>query len=423
MIARVTALGLALGLIGSLPASAQTIAITDATVYPVSGPKIEHGTVLIRDGKIAAVGASVTIPEGATRIDGAGKIVTPGLFHANGVFGVALLESNDGGATYEAGREGDVNAEFNVADGLNPSAITIPVGRLDGITTAVLRPQGNLIAGQVPVIDLAGERVSDMVVERQVAMAAELDQGSRSAGGGSRAGAIERLRQILRDAAEYQRRKADFRRAQIQPLAAPAADLEAMAPVLAGKIPLYVSAERRSDIERAVQLTRDFPQVRIIVLGGAEAWQMASELAAAKIPVAVDPRLDIPSFNGLGPRLDNAALLQKAGVPLVITQGPTVDDPNTWRDLRQVAGLAVGYGLPWDAALKAITLTPAQVFGVGDRYGSLEAGKVADVVLWSGDPLDTSSQAVQVWVRGKPVPMTSRQTRLFERYKNLPPQY
>ena len=421
MRARLTALFAAMAPLAA-PVAAQTLAITGGTVYPVSGPKLEHATVLVRDGKIVAVGADVAVPDGAARLDATGKVVTPGLFQANSDYGVYLLESGDGGATDEVSRQGDINAAFDVGDGLDPAAVTIPVGRGDGITTALVRPRGGLVSGQAVVVDLAGDRLEDLIAAAPAAMAADLSQASKDAGGGTRGGAVERLRRLLDDAREFQRHRADFRRAQMEPLAASAADLEALQPVLAGTEPLYVQADRRSDIENALRLAQEY-RLKLVILGGAEAWTLADRLARAHVPVAVDPRLDVPTFERLQVRMDNAVLLERAGVPLLLTQGPSVGDPTTWRDLRTVAGMAVSYGLDWNAALRAVTLAPAEAFGVADRYGSLAPGKVADIVVWSGDPFEFSSMPEHVVIRGRDIPLGSRQSQLFERYRTLPPSY
>ena len=412
-----TALLLALMTPVARAAAAQTIAITGGTVYPISGPRIDGGTVLIRDGIIVAVGRDVLVPTGATRIDATGRVVTPGFFAAASELGAALI----GGAaaeTREVQHDGDVNAAFNVGEGIDPAAVSIPVARLEGITTAVVTAAGSLLPGQAVLIDLDGDRVESMLVRSPVAMMADVSQESKGAGGGSRAGALQRLRQILRDALEYAERRADFRKAQMQPLAAPAADLDALLPVLRGELPLYVTANRRSDIESALRLAREF-KLRLIVRGGVEAWQVAPALAAAKVPVAIEPMTDIPSFDAPGARLDNGTILHDAGVMVLITHR----GEDQMRDLRQSAGNAVRNGMSWDAALRAVTLDPARAFGVADRYGSLEAGRVANVVVWSGDPLELSSGAERVLIRGRDLPMTSRQTQLRERYRTLPPRY
>jgi imidazolonepropionase-like amidohydrolase len=396
---------------------AQTIAITGGTVYPVSGPKLEHATVLIQGGKIAAVGTNVTIPADATRIDATGKWITPGLIDGGGQMG--LVEIGAVPTTREASLVGDtIAAAFNVAEGVNPESQVIPVTRVEGITTTLATPAGNLVSGQAVLVDLAGTTIEEMTVKSPVAIVADLSENAKDDAGGTRAGIAERLRGVFRDALEYERRKTDFNRAQIQPLGARARDLEALLPVLHGRLPFIAIANRRSDIETALRLGREF-KLRLILGGAQEAWEIAPEIAGAGVPVIVEPLDNIPSYDGLGVRYENAALLAKAGVKIVLME----TDTHNSRNLKQQAGNAVSYGLPWDQALRAITLSPAEVFGVADRYGSLEAGKVANVVVWSGDPFEFATAVEHVFIRGKEVPLKSRQTELLERYKKLPPNY
>lgn len=396
---------------------AQTVAITGGTVYPVSGPKIENATVLIRDGRIAAVGANVAVPTGATRIDASGKWVTPGFINGAGQMGLREISSIQG--TNEAFQNtSEVAAGFNVAEGINPASVLIPVNRIEGITSALAWPTGQLIAGQGVMIDLDGTTIEAMIVKSPVAILATLSEDSKDEGGGSRAGASARLRRVFNDALEYARRRADYSRAQMQQLAAAPADLEALLPVLRGQLPLVVIANRRSDIETALRIGREY-KLRLILAGAAEGWQVADKIAAAGVPVLVEPLQNIPSYDALGIRYENAALLAKGGVKVTLMETAT---ENT-RNLRQQAGNAVATGMTWDQALRAVTLTPAEVFGVADRYGSLEAGKVANVVVWSGDPFEFSTGVEHVFIRGRDIPLRSRQTELLERYKTLPPKY
>lgn len=396
---------------------AQTIAITGGTVYPVSGPKIENATVLIRDGLIVAVGATVTIPPNATRVDATGKWVTPGLFNAGTQIGLteigAVQQTNDGAL---AGN--DVAAGFNVATALNASSQLIPVTRAAGITTVLSAPAGSLISGQAVVIDLAGATATEMLAGPRAAMV--INFGAKGAGGGSRAGVIARLRRVLDDAREYQLRRGDYNQARMQPLAAAAADLAALQPVLAGTLPVIVLADDHTDIEAALKVAVDY-RLRLIIGGGAEAWMVADRLAAANVPVIVAPLTNIPSYTQLGARYGNAGRLAAAGVRVALTVSEDVS--HNARNLKQEAGNAVSYGMTWDQALRAVTLTPAEIFGLGARYGSLQVGRVANVVVWSGDPFEFSTAVEHVFIRGREVPLTSRQTELMERYKTLPPKY
>jgi imidazolonepropionase-like amidohydrolase len=396
---------------------AQTIAITGGTVYPVSGPKIENATVVIRDGRIAAVGANVAVPAGATRVDASGKWVTPGFIDGAGQMGLREIGAVDNTSEYTL-RGNDVAAAFNVLEGVNPASSLIAVNRMEGITTTLAVPNGNLIWGQAVLIDLDGATIEAMRVKSPTAMVADLSEGSKAAGGGSRAGVAQRLRRVLDDAREYATRRADYRRRQIQDLSASAADLEALQPVLRGELPLLVVANRRSDIETALRIAKEY-KLRLILAGVAEGWMIASEIAAAGVPVLVEPLDNIPSYDALGIRYENAPLLAKDGVKVALMETAT---ENT-RDLRQQAGNAVASGMPWEQALRAVTLTPAEIFGVADRYGSLETGKVANVVIWTGDPFDFATGVEHVFIRGKDIRLRSRQTELLERYKTLPPKY
>ena len=396
---------------------AQTIAITGGTVFPVSGPKLANGTVLVRDGRIVAVGTNVPVPADATRIDASGKWVTPGLIDGAGQLG--LVEIGAVPATREGSVQGDtIAAAFNVAEGINPASTLIPVTRIAGITTALATPSGNLVSGQAVLIDLDGATIEQMLVQSPVGVVADLSESGKADAGGSRARIAARLRQVFRDALEYERRKTDFSRSQMRPLSASAEDLEALLPVLHGREPLIAVANRRSDIETALRLAKEF-KLKLIIAGGAEGWEIAPAIAAAGVPVLVEPLDNIPGYGSLGIRYENAALLAKAGVQVALLE----TDSHQVRNLRQQAGNAVSYGMTWDQALRAVTLAPAEIFGVADRYGSLEPGKVANVVVWSGDPFEFTAGVEHVLIRGKEIPLTSRQTELLQRYRKLPPVY
>jgi imidazolonepropionase-like amidohydrolase len=396
---------------------AQTIALTGGTVYPVSGPKLANATVLIKDGKIVAVGAQVAIPAEATRIDARGKWVTPGLIDGAGQMGLVEISAVSG--TREASVKGDtVAAAFNVAEGLNPASALIPVTRIAGITTTLAAPLGNLVSGQAVLIDLDGPTIEQMLVKSPAGIVADLSDSGKEGAGGSRASVAARLRRVFRDALEYERRQAEYSRAQVEPLAASAADLAALLPLLHGREPLIARANRRSDLETGLRLAKEF-NLKLILTGAAEGWEIAGAIARAGVPVLVEPTSNIPNYDALGIRLENAALLVQAGVRVALVDS----DTHNARNLRQEAGNAVSYGLPWEQALRAVTLAPAEIFGVADRYGSLEPGKVANVVVWSGDPFEFATGVEHVLIRGREIPLRSRQTELLERYKKLPPSY
>lgn len=400
------------GLALAAPANGQTIAITGGTVFPVSGPKIERGTVVMVNGKITAVGANVIVPSGATIIDATGKWVTPGLIHAgaNAGTGVAGL-----GGYGERSVSGDVNPSFNLADGIDPAAITISVARTGGVTTGVYTPDGSFIPGTAVVVDFAGERVDQMIVRSPAALLIELSDGSKGAGGGARAGTIARLKRLFADAIEYDRRRLEYKRGATQTLSAPAGELDALLPALRGTMPVVITANRRIDIENALKIGRDY-RLRLVLSGAIEGWQVAPAIAVAGVPVIMEPNRDIPSFDGLGARLDNVTLLRQAGVKVVIAQG----DAGGERSLRYAAGNAVRNGVSWDDALKMITAWPAEAFGL-TQYGTLAIGKVGNVVIWSGDPFEFSSAAEKVFIRGQDTSLRTRENDLRDRYRTLPP--
>jgi imidazolonepropionase-like amidohydrolase len=401
-------------------AGAQTIAITGGRVHPVSGPVIENGTVLIRDGKITAVGANVTVPADAVRIDATGKWVTPGIVNVATTLGVveigAVQETVD---TPARGRGDAITASHKVWEGFNPNSPLIQVTRNDGITTVGVVPGSGLVGGQAAMVDLSDGSLSDMLLQAPVAMTADIGSKGEQVGG-TRAEVLQRLRDLLADTREYMRRRADYERNATRELAARRGDLEAMIPVVMGRLPLVIDANRASEIESALNLAREF-SLRIVISGGAEAWMVASKLAAARVPVIVGALNNIPlSFAMLGARQENAALLQQAGARVLINGGA---DGFNARNVRFEAGVAVAFGMPWDDALRAVTLTPAETFGVADRIGSLQAGREANVVVWSGDPFEPMTRAERVLVRGVDVRRPSRQDELMQRYKALPPTY
>lgn len=412
------ALALAAGAaLAAAPLAAQTIAIEGGTVHTMAGAPIQNGTVLIRNGRIVAVGANVAVPAGARRIDARGKVVTPGLFDSGTNIGLlemgAVTETND----YQVGAEEVdlVAAAFNVADGLNPNSMVIPITRAAGVTTAVSRPQGGLISGQGVVVDLLGRDMDAMLVRTPVAMWGNLGESARGAVKGARGTTTLRLREIFTDARAYARNRAGFERGETREYAVSRSDLEALQPVLAGRLPLVLEAHRASDIQTAIRLSREFG-FRLIIQGGTEAWMVAEELASARVPVVVKVLQNLPeSFEKLGATYENAARLRRAGVQVAITTGETFKSFN----LRQEAGNAVANGLPHEEALRSITLVPAQIWGLERDYGSLAPGKVANVVVWGGDPLELLTPVEAVVIRGQEVPLTNRETELRDRYLRL----
>lgn len=404
--------------------TAQVVAITGGTVYPVSGPPIRNGTVVIRDGRIAAVGADVPVPAGAERVDATGKWVTPGLVNAGTQLGLVDVGFGAGPRETNARTSDGIAASFRSWDGFNPHSVLIAPAREDGVTSVLSLPNGGLVAGQAAVFDLANGTASDMVIRAPSVMVAQIGDAA-SAQAGARGQLLAKLRGLLEDTRWYARHKADFDRAAARPLSAGRAELEAMVPVVEGRLPLLISADRASDILQALALAREYG-LRIIIGGGAEAWEVAPQIAAAKVPVLAGAMMDIPyDFSALGSRYDNVALLRKAGVTvgLIGNAGSGDEESFNVRNIRYEAGNAVGYGMSWDDALSAITLTPAEILGVADRVGALRPGAEANVVIWDGDPFEFATRVVAVFVRGVRYHDVSRQDLLTQRYRTLPPAY
>jgi len=420
-----------LAVLAGVAAQAQTVAITGATVH-TAGPAgtVSNGTVIIAGGRITAVGADIPVPADAEVIEADGKVVTPGLFDAHSYLGIVevslVAETADHqplGPTYAAA--------FEVADAINPRSMLIPVNRIDGITRAVVSPapaavsypgaSPGPISGLGSVIELGS--TDDFIVRRNAALYVQLGETGAALSGGARGMAVLRFREALQDAADLAANRRAFEAGQRRAYGLDRLALEALAETLASGRPVVATVHRASDIQAALRLAGEFG-LNLVVAGGAEAWIVADELAAAGVPVILDPLENLPSrFESLGATLENAARLHAAGVKIAFS----VAESHNARNMRQGAGNAVSYGLPPDAALAALTINPARMFGVADVSGSLEAGKDADVVIWSGDPLEVTTAAERVFIRGRDIPMVSRQTLLRDRYSELsaplPPQY
>jgi imidazolonepropionase-like amidohydrolase len=414
-------------------AAAQTFAVTNARIH-TAGPagEIPSGTVVVRDGKIAAVGANVQVPSGAQVIDAGGRIVTPGIVVANTTLSVAEVNSLEQTNDF-ASASPNITAAFDVQYGVNADSVVIPVARLGGVTRAIVTPSltnrgdghghddfaggeagerlESLFGGQAAVIHLG--RGPDIVVKPKVAMMSAFGDMGADFVGGSRGAAIVALNNALEDAREYSRNRAAFNRAETRQYSLSRADLEALIPVVEGRMPLVIEVSRASDILQVLKLARD-RNLKIILDSGEEAWLVADQIAAAGVPVILNPLADLPSrFETQGSTLENAARLQRAGVLVAIAGDRT---GHYARQARYNAGNAVANGLPWAEALKTITINPARIYGVGDRFGSIEPGKEADLVIWDGDPLEPMTRAQQVFIRGEAMPMTSRQIELRNRY-------
>lgn len=405
-------------LFASAPAAAQeTIALVGGRVLPGDGPAIENATIVVRGDRIVSVGTGAA-PAGARVIDCAGTIITPGFVGTQTSIGLTEIELEP--STVDQAPEGEradpVRAAFAAADGYNPHSTLIPVARMGGVTSVVSTPIGGLISGTSAWADLAGRTPAEVIADDATALHVSLSDGGVEAGGGARSSALGRLREVLEDARLFRTRRSSYDRRGLRELSISSLDLDRIARALAGEIPVVIYASRSSDLLRAIALAREYG-LRLILAGAEEGWMVAAELAQANVPVIVQPLTNLPSqFSTLHSRYDNAAILAQAGVRLILT----TEGPHGLHNLRQEAGNAIAWGLSPDAALRALTLEPARVFGLDDRYGTIARGRIANIVVWTGDPFELTTWARNVFVRGREVPMRSRQTLLFERYRRLP---
>lgn len=410
------------------PASAApSYAIVNATAHTISKGVIADATIVIRDGRIVAIGKGLKAPAGAEVIDAKGRHVTPGMFDALGTIGIVEVELEDSTVDTDNG-DRRYSAAYAVADAINPRTPKIAIMRIEGVTRALVAPGASgdgqavpVIAGQAATIQLGGG--DDIVLDPSAALVAHLGESGKALAGGSRAAALLQLREALEDARDYAANRGAYNDGRRRAYARGRADLEALQPVLRGELPVIVQVHRASDIRAALRLGREFG-LKLVVAGGAEAWMVAVDLQRAGVPVIVDVIQNLPgAFEALGSTLSNAARLQQAGVAVTFA----TDDAGNPRNIKQLAGNAVANGMDYEAALAGLTAVPARIFGM-KGYGTLEVGMDADVVVWSGDPLEVTSFADVVLIRGALVPMESRQTKLRDRYKDLgkapwPPAY
>jgi imidazolonepropionase-like amidohydrolase len=404
---------------GARVAAAEPIAIVGAKVYKTPDDVINDATVVIDKGKITAVGANVATPAGATVIDGKGKVVTAGLIESVSAVGLVSVDLEasavDGrfGPT-DAVHDDPVHASYDARDGFAPNDVTVAVARTGGVTVVIAAPSGALVAGQSAAFTLDG--AADPI-KTPAAMHVEL--GSSGAIGGSRGKALELLREILDDARAYGRDKGSYERNAKRHLIADRLDLEALQPVLAGRVPVIIGADSEADIRAVLRIAKDF-KLKVAIAGGAEAWHVGKELADAKVPVLLDPMANLPGNLAASDVHDDAAAeLSRYRVTVGIS---TLGSAGMARTLRQLAGNAVGHRLPWARALAAITTVPAQLYGLTGR-GTVEKGSIADVVVWSGDPLELSTAAETVIINGVVQSNETHQTRLLQRYRKLPVKF
>jgi hypothetical protein len=399
---------LAASVMGAQCAAAQDFIIRGATVHTASAKgTLKNTDVLVRGGVIVAIGAEAAAPN-ATVIDAKGKELTPGLFGGLTDIGIeeiaAESETVDSTLNQKSPAwEQQWRPELDVTVAFNPRSFIVPVTRVEGVTWTVLVPNAGdtIIGGQGSAVTLDGRY--DAALPGSRSLFVQMGSAGARVAGGTRAAEYMLLEQAIHEARNQ------------NPIAQGAllhaAGREALNRYLMGGRVIF-QVDRASDIREVVSFA-ERAGIKPVILGGDEAWLVAKDLARANVPVILDPLNDLPlDFDRLASSLENAARLQRAGVRIAFSSG---DTPQA-RLVRQLAGNAVAHGLPWEAALAAITSTPADIFGVGATHGRIAVGQTADLVLWSGDPLELSTLAEEVWIAGRPIELKSRQTELRDRY-------
>lgn len=412
------------------PLAARTVAITNGKLAIGDGsPPIERGTLLIRDGRIVAAGADVAVPADAERIDAAGRWVTPGLVAGFSRLGLGEVDAVDP-VNDESAEESPFSAAIDVSTAINPASSTFAVSRGRGVTRAIVVPEAaaNIFAGQGALVGLGEDH--DAVFAPRAFQYVEYGETGAERSGGSRPAAIAFFRNAMLEAQAYARDPQGYGGREKDSLLL-RLDAAALVPVVEGKVPLLVHAERASDILQMLDLRREFPRLRLVLVGAAEGWRVADRIAAAHVPVLASALADLPSdFERLAATQSNVGRMQRAGVEVAL--GEMAYQP---RNVKQSAGNLVALqrvpgaaGLSWDEALAAITSGPAEAMGLGGEFGSLRPGRRGDVVIWDGDPLELTSAPAVMLIDGVRQSLQSRQTRLRDRYRSLergalPPAY
>ncbi len=406
-----------------------TFAIRGARVVTVSGPDIDNGTVVIANGKIAAVGANVSVPAGAHVIEGRGLTVYPGMIDLGTSMG--LIEITEQGATgwVDTVEVGEMNPNARAFYGINPHSSHIAVTRVNGVTTVLSSPLGGIVSGQAALINLLGATTPEMALDRFAALVVNYPRAGGGGGGfffaqqqapgdaaQQRDRQLEQIRKVLRDAEAYAR-AIDAANADAK-LPRPDRDvvLESLVPYARGQKPVIFRAERDSDIRGAVRFAEEM-KLKPIILGGEDAWRAASFLKEHNVPVVLTNTYSLPSREDdpYDENYESASKLQAAGVQFAISTG---DIAAVVRDLPYHAGMAASFGLPKAEALKAVTLYPAQIIGMGSQLGSIDVGKIANIVVTDGDLLEARTNVRHLFISGREVPLVSKHTELYDAFKN-----
>lgn len=407
---------------------AGTFAIVNARIVTVSGATIENGTVVIQNGKIAAVGANVSIPSGAERIDGKGLSVFPGMIDAGTNLGLGEITLGVNGSV-DLAEGGTMNPNAKAIKAIHPHSSHVNVTRVNGITSVLSMPVGGVIAGQAAVINLNGATQAEMAIVPEFGLVINFPRistfGGFGGGGGQplefseavkrRDTQLEDLKKFFRSVENYARSKEAYEKDKTLSFTATDVKLEAMVPYIRGEKPIIFTAERERDIRGVAKFVAE-TKVKGILVGGQEAWKAADELKKNNIAVVYTniynlPVLDDHPYDFL---FEAPSKLQQAGVKFCVSTG---ENGGEVRDLPYHAGIAGAFGLSKEDALKSVTLYPAEILGLADKLGSIDVGKVANIVVADGDILEPRTNIRYLFINGRLLPLTSRHTELYDSFK------
>ena len=423
------AVWIAAALIAAATAHAETLALVGGTVHPVSGPDLDGATVLVRDGKIVAVGRNLAVPAEARVVSCAGKQIYPGFVSANTVLGLTEIGSVSG--TNDFRETGTINPDIRAEAQVNPESDLLPVTLVNGVTSALVVGRGGAIAGTSALMHLSGWTREDMTLRAPVGLHVQWPNMSpnrspretRSVEVQTKARdqAIDAIRRAFEDARAYWKARDAESRSAV-PRHDRDVKWDAMGRALRGEIPVLFHATALNQIRAVLRFADEQKLPRVVLVGGGDAWMVADKLKQKDIPVIAGPVLEVPRrrYEAYDECYAGVARLQRAGVRYCISDGGSPFEAQNARNLPYHAAMAAAFGLPRDEALKSITLYAAQILGAGDILGSIDPGKIADLVVTDGDPLEIETHVEQVYVAGRPVKMENRQTRLFEKYDGRP---
>ena len=406
---------------GASRASAQTYAIQGGTIHTLAGGTF-IGTVLVRDGRIVEVGPNVQPPAGAEVVDATGKHVYPGMFDAVSQLGLTEVGAVD--VTNDSREQGDFNPHLQAATAIHPATEHIPVARANGITHTLSAPEGGIIPGQASLVGLDGWTVEEMDIEPGAAMVINYPSLSARRGFGGFGGpprpfseTEDRFEEQVAQLDEWMEAGRMYDRAAKAGEAARNLQLEAMARVVNGELPVLLSANGERDIRNAVEWAQR-QKIRFVITGGTGAWKIADWLAERNVEVILGPSQSLPG----GPDEDydeayaNAGKLHAAGVKIAFATFNSSDS----RTLPYEAAMAVPFGLPEEAALEAVMKNGAEMLGLGSRMGTIEPGKIANLIVTDGNPLEIQTQVLGLFILGRQVSTDNKHKSLYDKYRARP---